>query len=356
MISAPQSDRIERPLQIIRSYGIAIAAVAIAALATLWLGSAMKHPATFFFCSVVLSSRFGGIWAGIFATLVSAIALDYFFIPPLYGLGIGAEEAPDMMAFLASALLVGWLSGGRKRVLNSVAETSEKPSAKVFPTDCGPGHAEDLREETAHSRTEEDGFFKQGEYWTIQYQGEIGQFKATRGFYCLAILLQNPGREFHVREFSGILLDSSATDGRDGLMCNSKDGSVQARAALGDAGPVLDWRGKAECTRRLQELSEELKEAERLNDPQRAETARQERESIASYLAGAVGLGGRDRKASSQTERARSAVTKRIKGSIHKLTETMPALGCHLAATIKTGYFCSYNPGPASAIRWKVRL
>jgi K+-sensing histidine kinase KdpD len=46
----------------------------------------------------MLSSWFGGVWPGILAGLLSAIALDYYFIPPLYALGIGLEEAPDIIA------------------------------------------------------------------------------------------------------------------------------------------------------------------------------------------------------------------------------------------------------------------
>jgi hypothetical protein len=70
----------------------------------------------------------------------------------------------------------------------------------------------------------------------------------------------------------------------------------------------------------------------------------QERDCIADQLAAAIGLGGRNRKAGSQAERARSAVTKRIKDSIDKIAEAMPPLGRHLIGSIKTGYFCSYIP------------
>jgi K+-sensing histidine kinase KdpD len=40
----------------------------------------------------MLSSWFGGMWPGILAGVLSAIALDYYFVPPLYALGIGLEE------------------------------------------------------------------------------------------------------------------------------------------------------------------------------------------------------------------------------------------------------------------------
>jgi non-specific serine/threonine protein kinase len=75
--------------------------------------------------------------------------------------------------------------------------------------------------------------------------------------------------------------------------------------------------------------------------------------AIAQHLASAIGLGGRDRKTSSEAERARCAVTKRIKNAIQKIGDAIPTLGHHLTARIKTGYFCSYNPHPDRPVAWK---
>jgi hypothetical protein len=136
---------------------------------------------------------------------------------------------------------------------------------------------------------------------------------------------------------------------------SKEDGSHMRTARLQDAVPILDARAKAEYRCRLADLRGELEDAERVNDPERTGRARQEMDYIADQLAVAVGLGGRNRRAASQAERARSAVTKRIKDSIDKIAEAMPALGRHLAARIKTGYFCSYSPDPDRPVGWKVR-
>ena len=74
---------------------------------------------------------------------------------------------------------------------------------------------------------------------------------------------------------------------------------------------------------------------------------------IAEQLASAVGLGGKKSRAGSHAERARSTVTKRLKGAIDKIGEAIPGLGRHLSARIKTGYFCSYNPHPDRPVAWK---
>lgn len=116
---------------------------------------------------------------------------------------------------------------------------------------------------------------------------------------------------------------------------------------------MLDAQAKAEYKCRLNELRQDLNEAERFNDPSRRIKVQNEIQAITDHLATAVGVGGGDRKTSSDVERARSAVTKCIKKAIQKIGDTIPSLGYHLAARIKTGYFCSYNPHPERPVNWK---
>jgi K+-sensing histidine kinase KdpD len=92
-----KADLIQTRTRLVSSYLAAAISVGIAAVITLKLGSVIKHTATLFFCSVMLSSWYGGLWPGVFSALLSVVALDYYFIPPLYVLGISLEEAPDMI-------------------------------------------------------------------------------------------------------------------------------------------------------------------------------------------------------------------------------------------------------------------
>jgi len=52
-------------------------------------------------------------------------------------------------------------------------------------------------------------------------------------------------------------------------------------------------------------------------------------------------------------ERARLAVTKRVKAAIKRIAEHDAALGHHLATTIKTGQRCAYLPDPAQPAEWE---
>lgn len=115
-------------------------------------------------------------------------------------------------------------------------------------------------------------------------------------------------------------------------------------AGGGDAGPLLDRQAKRAYRLRVEDLREEVEQGERFNDPERAARAREELELIGAQLAGAVGLGGRNRRAASGAERARVNVTRALRGAIRRVAAINPALGEHLDRSIKTGSFCVYRP------------
>jgi|SRR5437016_2861455 len=193
---------------------------------------------------------------------------------------------------------------------------------------------------------EEPLLLRQKDYWIIRYHGHTAFLKSTRGLLNLAVLLRNPGREFHVMELLAHPMDASTRP-----LPVAIHGHVMGERHAGLR--VLDTQAKSECERRLIELRQDLNEAERFHDPQRKIEAQNELQAIADYLASAVGLGGRDRKTSCDAERARSAVTKCIKKAVQKIGEAIPSLGYHLTARIKTGYFCSYKPHPERPVNWK---
>jgi predicted ATPase len=55
----------------------------------------------------------------------------------------------------------------------------------------------------------------------------------------------------------------------------------------------------------------------------------------------------------SPTQRARSNVGKALRACLKRIEQSHPALGEHLAQTVKTGYFCSYQPDPRAPIEWR---
>jgi hypothetical protein len=104
-------------------------------------------------------------------------------------------------------------------------------------------------------------FRREGEYWTIGFQGVVVHVRDAKGLRYLRRLLAAPGCEFHVRDL-----------------------------AAGTNSPA---------------------------------------------------------------QRARANVGKSLRACLKRIETAHPALGAHLAATIRTGYFCSYQPDPGVHAQWR---
>ena len=195
-------------------------------------------------------------------------------------------------------------------------------------------------------------FRKEGEYWTIRYRGSVVHLKDGKGLRYLAQLLHHPDREFHVLDLVQLDAPTPPPETLDHLRVCDRAGTRAAAAAQCRLDPLLDPKAKAAYRHRLDDLRENMREAERFRDSARAERARAEIDFLIRELSSAVGLGGRDRATVTAAERARVAVTLRIREVLRRLRQSDPALGCYLATSVKTGALCSYTPTPDHRIKW----
>lgn len=173
---------------------------------------------------------------------------------------------------------------------------------------------------------------REGDAWTISFDTRTVRLKDSKGIRLLARLLTDPGHEIHALDLVGA----------PGLVGSD------------DGGPVLDATAKLAYRRRLNDLAEDLEEARRNNDPERAVRAEAEIDALTDQLAAAVGVGGRDRRAAAQSERARVAATRNLRAVIQRAADAHPSLGRHLEMTIRTGTYCSYQPDPRVPTDWTV--
>ena len=195
-------------------------------------------------------------------------------------------------------------------------------------------------------------FRKEGEYWTIAYAGAVLRLKDARGLAYLAQLLRYPGREFHAAELMALV------DGPDpDRLTSARPGCREGEAGLhlggrDDAGSLPDARARAAYKARLGELHSELAELTAFHDTGRTATIQEEIDRLTRELTGALGLGGHARRAGSAAERARLNVTRAINRTLARVAESHPALGAHLARTLKTGTFCSYGRDASTVVSW----
>ncbi|HEU4975308.1 MAG TPA: AAA family ATPase [Baekduia sp.] len=195
----------------------------------------------------------------------------------------------------------------------------------------------------------------EGEIWAVRgADGSVVRLKDRKGLQYLAALLERPDAEIHALDLVHGPAGAGAARGSAGPAPTAAEGAVISDG--GDAGELLDDAAKAAYRERLAALEDDLEEAERFNDVERAARLREEREFLAAELARAVGLGGRDRRAGSAAERARVNVTRAIRGAVKAIAEHDPRLGHHLERSVRTGLFCVYQPGPAGPDAWQVTV
>ena len=89
---------------------------------------------------------------------------------------------------------------------------------------------------------------------------------------------------------------------------------------------MLDEQAKVAYRRRLFELREELEEAKEQGNVERAEQAEQEIDTLTRELSRAVGLGGRNRRSASASERARQRISKTMKLVLDRIERNDAAL------------------------------
>lgn len=212
----------------------------------------------------------------------------------------------------------------------------------VAPSPAHVGHPATGNEQSPVSL---DVFRREGDYWTVTFDGHTVRVRDLKGMRHLARLLADPGREYHV-------LDLVAAEAGSGARSEISQAGGLHDSALGDAGEMLDARAKDAYRRRLHEIDDDIDQARSMGDVERAAQAEAERDFLVRELARAVGLGGRDRRAASASERARAGVTRAVRQAIARIAEHHAELGEHLSRTIRTGTYCAYLPDPRTPAEW----
>jgi AAA ATPase domain len=168
-----------------------------------------------------------------------------------------------------------------------------------------------------------------GPLWHVSFGGTSGVLPHARGLTDLATLLGQPGRDVHAL-----------------TLMSSPDRSSSA-------GAILDRSSMQQYRDRLSDIDDEIDEARHDHDEARAARLDAEREAVLAELRRATTASGRAREfANHPAERARKAVSARIRASIATIGTVLPELEEHLSRTIVTGTNCRYS-GDGS-VRWDV--
>ena len=165
----------------------------------------------------------------------------------------------------------------------------------------------------------EHHFVKDAAIWKLSFGGTSAQVPELKGFFDLQQMLEAPRKVFHCAELMG--------------------------SAVNDNGEkLIDEKARKQYQKKIIDLQNEMQEAEQRSDFKRHEKLQAEYDTLIEHLTKALGLKGKARETGSTVEKARSAVTWRIRNAIARIEQSHPTLGAHLSNAIKTGTVCSYHP------------
>jgi hypothetical protein len=174
--------------------------------------------------------------------------------------------------------------------------------------------------EPAATPTGADSMHRQGDLWHITFNNQHATVPHTKGLADIARLLAAPGTEIHVLDLIG-----------------SADRS-------GSSGTLSDRQALDAYRRRLAEIDTETDEAHLDHDDTRIARLESERQALLDEIRQVSDIWGRPRQlAGYPAERARKAVTARIRDAIRKLEPLLPELATYLDRTIVTGTYCRYR-------------
>lgn len=291
-------------------------------------------------CDYVLYCASGPRWGLVVAAAAVALALGVIArcgSVPTFVLGAFG-------AALASAA-ERWRAGRAERAARLASSRAFRRLVEVARAEPTPSPAGRTITDTGRGPTFEQRpvLEQEGDVWRVTFEGTTSRVRHSRGMALLNQLLRNPGEELHVQALDALVPSAGASSGQTPVNPDALPADGMS-FGLGDAGPVIDERARAEYRHRVAELRSELEDAERCNDPGRAAAAQAEIEQLGDELRAATGLGGRARRASSDVDRMRIAVTRRIRAAIEQLGKLDPALGEHLSRSVRTGFSCCYAP------------
>lgn len=162
-------------------------------------------------------------------------------------------------------------------------------------------------------------FIKELATWKITYDGTTIQAVEVKGLYDIQKLLKQPGQLFHCAELMGSTLEDTGEK-------------------------LIDEKARKQYQRKILELQAELEEAEQFSNFEQIEKLHEDYDQLVEHLSSTLNLNRKIRETGGTIDKARSAVTWRIRSAIAKIEQNHPLLGAHLSNAIKTGTFCTYKP------------
>jgi C4-dicarboxylate-specific signal transduction histidine kinase len=163
-------------------YGMPLLLAAVAlGLTLLQQGSVSITGYIFFYGAVIASSWFGGKGPGIVAVILSVLAVEYFFIPPIHSFSIRRESMPIFIEFAVTSVIIGWFSSWRKEAEGALELARDDLEIRVAQrTEELRKSNQQLREEMSERKRAEEAYSEaQAELARVTRLSALGTLAAS---------------------------------------------------------------------------------------------------------------------------------------------------------------------------------
>ena len=113
---------------VILRYAVTVACVTAAITSQRWMEDYWAGaPAALALCAVMFSAWFGGLGPSLLAMALAIVLFKYFFVIPVYSLAVDINEAPRLLIFALSVVLVGLLAVAQRGAAESLRRARDQP-------------------------------------------------------------------------------------------------------------------------------------------------------------------------------------------------------------------------------------
>jgi len=223
----------------IRRYGLALICCGLALALAWWLDA----PTSCLFVAVMVASLYGGKGPGLFSVGLSALAFDYFFLPPRFHFYMNSSSYLRFGPFLGATLLIVGLIEARRRG----EEARRQIAAQVQRSEAYLAEAQKLSRSGSWASAADS---MQTTYWSEQMFLLVGLPPADHppSVEEFAALFPPEARARLVETFESARLKKTAFDGDFPLI--SQNGTnrtlrIVGHPVLGASGEILEFVGTA---------------------------------------------------------------------------------------------------------------
>ncbi|OQW48510.1 MAG: hypothetical protein A4S09_04855 [Proteobacteria bacterium SG_bin7] len=189
------------------------------------------------------------------------------------------------------------------------------------------------------------GFYKQGDFWQVIFDGQSKHLSDQIGFSYISHLLKHPQKDFDAIVLVGIYSETNKQDAGKGVFQSADSVEdhepMRAKGSMQRLDVVADQKTLSTVKSELELISERLENGNYEGEDEHADLL-DKKSKLEQYLKLNTFV-GRAKRFSDDGEKARKSVSKAIADAKRKLKQELPELWRHLNDFLDTGRSCRYK-------------